>query len=170
VYIVQKTIPLRSKLLKRFFESIVVQARASYLRHSFDSRTTPVACRGLNLDRIDNAPYALTRLKAIPRLPLGSFCRRRAWRWRPSSIVRFQSSIFLDGILDWRRREVRCIFLMVNLRRLDAADEEVVGKRSSGIGGVCIRIRSVGLLSLGAAGSHVRLGGCCICAGREWMC
>jgi hypothetical protein len=59
---------------------------------------------------------------------------------------------------------------VVNLRRLDTADEEVVGKWSGGIGGVCIRARSVGLLGLGAARSHVRLGGCCICAGRERKC
>ena len=71
--VIQEAVPLRSKLLKRLFESIVVQTRASYLRRSFNSRTTPVACRRLDLDRIDNAPYALTRLKTVSRLPFGGF-------------------------------------------------------------------------------------------------
>jgi hypothetical protein len=73
MYIIQEAIPLRSKLLKRFFESVVVQARASDLRRSFNSRTTPVACRRLDLDRIDDAPYALARLEAVSRLSFGSF-------------------------------------------------------------------------------------------------
>ena len=71
--IIQEAIPLGSELLKRFFESIIVQTRASYLRRSFDSRTTPVACRRLDLDRIDDAPYALTRLEAVSRLSFGGF-------------------------------------------------------------------------------------------------
>lgn len=44
---------------------------------------------------------------------------------------------------------------MVDLGRLDAADEEVVGERSGGVRGVCVCARRAGVSS--SAGSHLRL-------------